>query len=160
MLTHPNPETAQDVSRYGGQGNMLINLIPLDYSFHHTFIEQRDYDHSVIVRLDGEDFIVTLPELLMSFNIFNLRFREQALVDYVGRMSEKCAQDVEKMAESQQLQAQRQNLNAWNQIALELPRIDIIAAEIEEEHPHLFDIWEAAIGHRGRVFLREPTIEQ
>lgn len=156
MLTDPKQEV---VNRYGGMGNMLINLIPLDYSFHHRFIEERPYNHEVRIRLDGDEYAVTLPELLMSFNIFNLRFRLNPLVDYIYKGKAKCQRDIDGGEETKVVLAQRHNINAWNQMEIELPRIEVVAEEIQEDHPHLYRIWESAVGLRSKYLPRIPVVE-
>lgn len=148
------------VHRYGAKGNMLINLIPLDYSFHHNFIEERPYDHIVGVRLNGEHHYVTLPELLMSFNVFNLRFRLNALTNHILRSRQKAEIDVSTTPDSRLGMTQKQNLIAWELMERELPRIEVIAEEIEDEHPHLFEIWMAALGIRGKYVPQIPVVEQ
>lgn len=147
------------VRRYGGQGNMLMNLILLDHSFHHQFIERKPYDHPLDIRFDNETHVVTVPELLMSFNIFNLRLRFNLLSRIVNKGLENCRQKLATTA-GKELEAQKAHYYAWESMMLELPRIPIIAQEIQEDHPILFAIWQSALGPAFFRQFPESFIEQ
>lgn len=133
-----------------GNGNLLINLIPLDYSFHHRFIEERPYDHSVRVRFHGENHVFTLPELLMGFNIFNLNLRFDRLWQFIERGLVKAQESAQIYKDSEFIPPESRNVfrdvASWEQMLIELPRIPIVAEEIQADHPILYSIWEATIG--------------
>jgi hypothetical protein len=164
LLTTPqSEEEAYVVARLGGRGHMLMNLIPLEYSFHHIFIEMRPYDHIVRIRLDkNKEAKVSIPELLMSFTIFNLSLRMPYLEKFLQANKEKTIQDLNTLEDGKPKLVQQYHLSAWNQMLRELPLIKGMAAEIKMEHPLLYIIWRGALELGGitEAASKMPIIEQ
>jgi len=147
LLTTPQRvEDTFNVAKVGRRGHMLINLIPLDYAFHHHLIEKKPFDYRIDVRVRKNVMTqITIPELLMSFNIFNLQLRLQILSDFIKNNIEKCLHNISTCENADILLTRRRSLFMWTQMQEELMRIPLVAQEIHEDHPHLFEIWERAM---------------
>jgi len=145
-------------------GNLLINFIPLDYSFHHKFIEERPYDHTVFVKFRNERHPFTLPEILMAFAVFNLESRLSVLTNFVQKRHDKIQPIAEAIEQQEFVDPTQRNIPKdyamWQRIQIEIPRIPVIADELRADHPILFEIWKAALGSRAESINPAWMIEQ
>jgi len=145
-------------------GNLLINFIPLDYSFHHKFIEERPYDHTVFVRYRNERHAFTLPEILMAFAVFNLESRLSMLTNFVQRRHDRIQPIAEALTQQECIDPMQRNVPKdyamWQRILIEIPRIPVVADELRADYPILFSIWEAALGPRAESINPAWMIEQ
>ena len=131
----------------GCHGHMLINLIPLDFNFHHNYVEKSSQTDPIIIGILGthRHISATLPEILMAFNIFNIYLRRVA----TRRFIEEKILDIEDSLEQKIMLRQRkllkEQLDIWVQLAMEFDDILEVANEIKDENPLLYAAWQNAI---------------
>lgn len=156
-------EMCRDVSDL----NLLINIIPLDYAFHHTYVEERPYHHTVDLKLAEDKHCFTLPEILMAFNIFNLNARLSYLESFIENGLEQNLLTVHQLEYGEEndsnrllLKTESTHVRAWQRMLLELHRIPIVAEEIQRDHVELFLLWQKAVGNLAYVLTPSMYYEQ